>query len=322
MGATITSIITEHGAIYKDGGQGVKDLIKFLKQPSVTENYFREYPTDDTLIHMASVEMSTVLQAFQKAFTTKGTATFKNREIPLQRFKIDVDVYPDDLQASWLGFLAKSGLDKTQMPITRYMQELAITQAVEDFEMNEVYSGTLETITPGTATTAGENFDGIKIQINDGIDASLVNEIAMGAVPTDPIDFVDYVESYLASIRADNRLVYDKLDYVFMNETLHMRFKQGNRDRYNLHYAQVSDLETINLTNKKVVGLPSMGTSAKIWTTPEFNRLRYTKNKSQESLFDVQQADRQVKLMTDFWKGLGFPILEFVYSTDQDGPEA
>lgn len=318
MGATITSIITEHGAIYKDGGQSQKDIIAFLKQPSKTESYFTEYPTDDTIIHKASLEFSSVLQAFQKAFTTKGNATFKSREIPLQRFKIDFDIYPDDFQASWLGFLNKKGLKKDQVPISQYIQEHIILQSIEDFELNEVYGGELAAITPGTATNAGENFDGIRKQINDGITATLVNEQAIGAIPTDPIECVEYIEAFVEGIRSANKLIYDKTDFVFVNPTVYKRFLAGNRDRYNLHYAQMSDLEVVNLTSLRVKELPSMGSSDKVWATPEFNRLRYTKNKSQERLFDVQVADRQVKYLTDFWKGLGFPILELVFTNDQD----
>jgi hypothetical protein len=47
-----------------------------------------------------------VVQPFQKAFTPIGTFKFKPNEFSLYKLKIDMQEYPDDLEATYLGFLA------------------------------------------------------------------------------------------------------------------------------------------------------------------------------------------------------------------------
>lgn len=318
MGLTFSAITSEHGAVYKDGGQGVKDLIAFLHQPSVTEKYWNVFPTQNTTMQKASMEFVRVLQRYQKAFTTVGGITFKPREIPLYDLKIDSSLTPRDLQDQWLGFLASKGLKPAEMPITKYYQEYLISQAISDYELLEVFAGVRGSVTPGTATASGTSVNGLRKQINDGITATTINELVLGAVPTDTIDCLDYFEAFAAGIESADKLIYDNIDYIFCNTTVAKRFMQGNRDRYNLHYAQQEDLSKVNMTNIQVVGLPSMGTSTKLFATPAVNRARYTKNESQERLFDVQVADREVKFLTDFWKGLGFWIDEWVYTNDVD----
>lgn len=314
----MSAVTSEFGAKYIDGGQGVKDMIAFLHQPSVTEQYFPVFPTVNTEIQKVSVEHARVLQRYQKAFTTVGGMTFKPRTIPLYDLKIDSSITPRDLQNEWVGFLASEGIDPTVMPITRYYQEYLINQATSDYELLEVWAGVRGTVTPGTATAAGASVNGLRKLLNDGVTATTINEIASGAMPTDTVDCVDYFEAFADSVQSANRLIYNDIDFIFCSETVAKRFRRGNRDKYNLNYLQQSELSMINDTNIMVVGLPSMGSSTKIWCTPRFNRARYTKNESQSRLFDVQKNGREVQFLTDFWKGIGFWINEFVFVNDQD----
>jgi hypothetical protein len=46
------------------------------------------------------------VQPFQKAFTPIGTFKFKPNEFSLYKLKIDLQEYPDDLEATYLAFLA------------------------------------------------------------------------------------------------------------------------------------------------------------------------------------------------------------------------
>ncbi|HYD21542.1 MAG TPA: hypothetical protein VEB40_08710, partial [Flavipsychrobacter sp.] len=115
VGLSFEDLQTEWGLYYQDGGQGIKDLKKLLQQPSVTDTFFPLTPTKDTIIRKATVQMTRVLQAFQKEFTPMGLQTFKPREIPLYWMKIDSKLTPVELQQSWAGFLAEKGLNPEDM---------------------------------------------------------------------------------------------------------------------------------------------------------------------------------------------------------------
>lgn len=315
MGLTITDILSEYGSYYIKSKQAQKDIIKKLKQPSVTESYFSETPTDDTKIRKSSADMSRVLQRYQKAFTAIGDLTFKPREIDLNDVKIDSKITPRDLQNSWLGFLAEKGIDPTTMPIVKYYMQHLIEQSKEDLENNEVFAGERDTVTPGTATAAGESVDGIRTKIRAAVTAGTWNDYALGAVPTTAIEVVEYIEDFVGNIP---RLVKNDIDHIFMNEDTRDLFLDGMRQKYNTNYMAEGDETKVRHSRATVVGLPSMTGSGMIWATPKWNRLKTRKNGSQAQVFDVQKVDREVKFLTDFWIGIGFWINEYGYCNDQD----
>jgi hypothetical protein len=61
-----------------------------------------------------------------------------------------------------------------------------------------------------------------------------------------------------------------------------------------------------------------MGDSAKIWATHAGNRKRLTKKSVNTRAVRVESAKRQVSIYTDFYKGVGFPLLEAVFTNEQD----
>lgn len=316
MGSIITDIITEHDAKFVDGGQNVKDILELIKQPSVTDKFFPLTPTKKTVIEKATVTMSTVLQAFQVNYTPIGNATFKPVSIPMYRMKVDSSITPDELQASWLGFLAEKGLNKKEMPITKFYQRHLIEQSKEDFENNEVYGGVYVDPTVDEANSPGENMNGIKKQINDAISAGTAQVVTLGAVPAEPVDFVNYVEEFIDSIP---ELMRNYMDIIFMSQDLKKRFMVGMRAKYNQYYA-AEDLLSVFGTRIVVEGLPSMAGSTKIFTTPKANRASYRKNGEQQNGFDVQANRRVLEFMNDWWVGVGFWIMQYLYTNDVETP--
>jgi len=315
MAITITDVVSEYGDYYLNHGQNQANLMQKLHRPSTTANFFRTIPTMDTVLRMGTSEMNRVLQPFQKNFTPIGTLTFKPNPILLFNLKVDKQEWPDDIVNSWLGFLEGEGINRAEWPLVRWMLEAhIIPQAIEDFELNEAFAGVYAAPTPLTAGAAGTAMDGIKQLFADN--SSKVNTIASGAVPTDPVDFVDYVDNlFFALIDKEER---KRIDYVFMNEDLHLRYRQGKRTAYNINYAQEADLDRlIDFPNAKVAGLPSMGTDDVIWATRAENRVRALK-KAEFANFKVgEYAERLVSVFADFWTGFGFPRYESVYKTDQ-----
>src|SRR4051812_28868898 len=135
MAITISDIITEFGAYYKAGGQGIKDLQTQIRTKSDTDELFVTIPTTDTVLRGGSTAVTTVLQAFQKAWTPLGNLTIEGQTITLLPLKIDVQEQPDVLEQSWLGFLADGNLDRKQWPFVRWWLEAAILpQSREDWE--------------------------------------------------------------------------------------------------------------------------------------------------------------------------------------------
>lgn len=317
MAINIADIITEYGAYYKAQGQNEKSLRAKLFRKNDTAMYFRTIPTNDTVLDFGNFSVNTVVQAFQKAWTPIATLTGKPRRIPLHKLKIDVEEAPDDVELSWIGFLADGGLDRATWPFIRwYIEKYLIPQKEEDIELNECFAGEYVVPTPGTANSAGENMDGIRKKVNDAVTAGDANEIVMGAVPADPEDYCTYIEDFVKQIPAHVR---KKLDLIMLSNDNLDKYKEGKTAKYNMNYEMEKSLVTIkNYNNISVVGLDSWGSSEKIITTLPDNRIRGLKKPENGKTFRVESAQRLVSLFTDWFEVYDFIDMGYVYTNDQD----
>jgi hypothetical protein len=184
---TIQEIITAYGAYYLNNGQNATRLVQLLFRRGVTEQLFSSIVTDDTLYQAAKTVLGTILQPFQKAWTPKGNLVVTPITIKQFKMKADVEETPDDLEATWLGFLADGSLKRTEWPFVRWFLEVhLIPQIEEDYELNEVYAGVRQEPANGVAGPPGTAMDGIRKILNDHTGAGRITPSVLGAIPTDP----------------------------------------------------------------------------------------------------------------------------------------
>jgi hypothetical protein len=324
----IKDIEAEFGVFYRDGGQNKARILKKPYISSQTEALFGLIPTDDTSYQMALAELSRVLQPFQLGWTPLGSLTVTPILLTQTPFKVDLQENPDKLENSWLGFLADNNLNRAEWPFVRYLvEEHLYARMDEDYEMNEVYFGKFVAPTPGTAGAAGTGMDGIRTIINRAVANSKITPIALGAIPTDPKAFCEYIEGFVDKFTLRYR---GQAMEVCMNLSLARRYAKGRHEKYKSDIAgatarQILDgndnaLLTcpIEFTNHTVVGLLSMGDSMKIWATNKENRKRLAKKTVNQRTVRIESAKREVAIYTDFYKGLGFPVLEAVFTNELD----
>lgn len=315
MSITTTDVVAEWGAYYRAEGQGQQDLINDFYQQDETSKILALQPTKKTVLEKASAHTTSVLQRYQKEFTPKGDTEFKPTTIPLYKIKIDWEEVPDDLEESWIGFLASNKLSRKDWPFIKYViKELIMKKEIEDFENDAIYSGVIAAVTPGTATASSAVINGIRKQINDGITAGDVNSIVTGALDTDAKLFVAQVEDWWRQIPLHIRRHVDGINMGTSNSEL---FSQGMRETYNMNYDQATISKIIG-TNVNVNGLASHEGESKIWTTVRGNAVLGVKKPENPGHFKVEEAKRAVAVMTDYYKGFGFWQSKWVYTNDQN----
>lgn len=322
MAIDVAAVKTQFGSYYIGNQANMKRLRSMLYQAAETAKYFQDRPGDDTIYRGVMSTLNRIVQPFQKAFTPIGTIVFEPNEFPLYKLKVDMSETPDDLEATYLGFLAaQPELDRAQWVFVRWLIEVHVMAKIQaDLELNEYYKGVFTAPTAGTAGSAGTAMNGIRKVIRGYNTAGRLNlkngPIVLGAVPAGKVAFCDYVETYADAIPS---LFRDKIDYIFMSKELATRYKRGKREKYNINYAQTADLMTVeDYPNIKVVGLESMNGSSLIWTTIPENRVRPTKKASLANTMKIESAKRVVDLLTDWWEALNFEVPEFVFINDQD----
>lgn len=332
----IQAIIDEWGARYTPEGQTTQDIKRQLFAPSETEAFFRTVPNDGDYFKSSFATINEVTQAFSIPFVDKGTLTFKPWETKLGEYKVDQNFVPDRFRNSWLGFLANiKEVDRSKWPILIwYVQQMLIPKINEEQEEEQAYWGwQLTGYDPATPVVDGATYvreftaesavtpanaavDGIHTQIAKMRTQSRCVVNNSGAWSTTPETFVTEVEEWMQAIDPKLRR---KLDFVFMSEDLKNRYSDGRRIKYNMNYAQVADLMAIDKTNAKVQALHSMaGAGDHVWATPAENRVRPIA-KDSNGMFDMQKADRAVKMLNDWKKVLTFEVTEFVVTNDQGG---
>lgn len=319
MSINVTALKSTFGKLVQ-GQQGKDFIVKEFLVPSVTETEFNMLPTELTQVRKAKAAVDQVLQAFQAELTPAGIVSFTPRTIDLQELKYELELDPDVIEDSIIGYLANPDTnDRSDWGITKYVvNELMIQKGRENFELHEAYKGVKAAIVPGTPSALGASYDGIgTIMAANIADFEVVNSAPIWS--TDPVDFVTEVETWIEACRATseiNRTIIDNaVDKIHVSQTLAQRFKQGMRLKYNINYAQINDpMRPFNAERISVVGLPSKSGSNRIEMTFKQNRAGYIKRPKSETEVGVNLANPYAPtLYAKFWKALGYWHPEYVF---------
>jgi hypothetical protein len=255
------------------------------------------------------------LQAFQKAFTPTGGVTMLPQPIHLTKIKDDDSNFPDQIESSYAGFLAGTGVDRKDWPVVRWwIEEVMLKQLVEDID-NWAFKAVYVAPTPGTAGAASGALHGFRKVIQDLVadTNSGINVIATGALNATPATFVGQIEAFVEGMDPDYRNSQEIV--IAMSHTLANRFKKGMRTLYNVNYSQSADLMAlIDYPNIKVMGQNAMSGSNKIFATHKANLLRPTKRNGVEVV--VEGRTREVLAYHDHLRGYGVVDPRLFYTND------
>jgi hypothetical protein len=316
MPINIADVITEFGAYYKNNGQNMNSLLRLMYAQTDTTKYMTPVMVDGTRWEAAKFTIGQVLQPFQKAVTPAGSATFKPLKWDLYHFKMDIKESPDDVEASWLGFLGAEGVKRTEWPLVRFMIEQVLAKAARDYELAEIYKGVYAAPTVGTAGAAGTAMNGIGKIIADAITATTITPITLGAISTNAVTFVEQVETFTRSIVGINEDYANVPMNIHLNPTLGLRYKQGYREKYGNQSDFTGTEAKVIDTNFTVAPLSSMTGRSRIFATPKENFVDLRFRNARQGQIEVQPKDREVQILGDHWRGVGFKLLEAVFCNE------
>ncbi len=302
----ISDIITEFGAYYEQAGQNKNRILGMLTQGLVTPQYCTPVKTDDTIFKLGRLTMGDIVQSFQKSWTPKNPAGITPNELRLHHFKIDEELTPDDIEATWLGFLASTAIDRKDWPLVKFLLEHPeqgmIAAINRDMETKEYGHGVYTDPTPGTAGITGKSMNGLVKLIQTGVDAETMNSVNIGALDKDTI--FEQIEQFV-----------DGISEVYQNVSMNVHMspkwaKLYHRDkRAQGFYTIASDAQikgTIDFMPQQVVALPSLTGSDVIFATPKANLIHLTKKAANKTNIKIEEYRRVVSLLADWWEGLGF----------------
>ena len=319
MAITTTDIVTEYGAYYIDAGQNKKRILTMLSQGREIVNFATPVKTDDTIFRLANATFRTLVQPFQKAFTQKGGVDIVPKEIRQYRFKIDDEFMPDELYATWLGFLTAANVNRKDWPFVKWLIEVYYKNQIDqDMELNEYYKGVYAAPSAGTAGADGTGMVGVQKLLTDGVEADKIKSISIGALDASTI--FDQVEAFTDEISE----IYQGIKMnVFMSRKWFKKYMQDKRAQG--FYQKTSDKEIssgIDFTPLDVIPLASMVGTDDIFCTPKANFIHVSPATMTKNSFKLEEAKRAVAVMGDWSEGLGFGIDEIVWTNIQKAGSA
>ena len=247
--------------------------------------------------------LSELVQPFQKTFNQKAGWNPPN-EIRVFNIKVDDEFYPDELKATWLGFLAAHKVSRKEWPLVKWLFEVYYKQQIDrDMELNEYYNGVHAAPAEGVAGADGTSMNGLQKLLQDGVDAETINSVDIEPLNTATI--FDQVELFTDKISE----VYQGVEMnIFMSRYWYKKYMQDKRAQG--FYQKFSDKDIddgIDFTPQHVKPLACMTGTGDIWCTPKANLLHITPETLTKNNFRVEDAKRCVAVMADV-EGLGFGL--------------
>lgn len=306
---SITELIAAYGAYYLNSGQNINRILQLPFQKLETMANFTQLRIKETTYQLAQGTITDILQPFQKKFTPSGDLGFKPNKIILDHVKADLSIFPDDIEDNWLGFLG--GLDtnaqRKDWPLIRYAIEYYYLNKINENRENSAhYKGVYAAPVDGVASTPSASMNGIKKRIIDGIGEGINQLAAIGVLEKATV--FDQVEAAVDQVETT---FLTKSMGVFMSPQMYRFYMRDKRNEK--FFVDPKNIDaTIDFTPQFVVGLPSMIGTTDMFITPKENLLHLTKR--DPAVFDIQALDREVKLMMDWYEGIGFGLNQAVWT--------
>jgi hypothetical protein len=314
----VSNLIAEYGAYYLRSGQNATRVKQMLLQDTVTTGFMVPIKINDTVYQLSQSSISSIVQGFQKAFTPKGTLKVIPNEIRLRKIKVDFQDSPDDLEGTWLGFLASEAVKRQDWPFVKWLVEAHIIPKIkEEMELEAYGLGVYSAPIPETANSASEALDGLKQLIQLGVDADgetrgIMNHVTGIGDLADATIF-DQVEAFVDGI---NGVYRRRAINIYLADDMYIKYLRDKRAQglYNLSGDGQID-NRVDFTQIRVNGLPSINGEKFMFATPKDNMLHVTKKLANQTNFNIEESKRQVLFMSDWWEGIGFGINEAVWTT-------
>lgn len=317
MGTSInaTQIKQQFGEYYINGGQNEKRLIAGLTQGREFPSICTPMPTDETLFRLSNPMFKSLVQSFQKGFTQKGEVEFVPNEIRVYHIKIDDEFYPDELIPSWLGFLASMNeAERKNWPFVRWMAENYYKKQIDqDMELNEYYLGQYVAPTTNVAGLDGKSMNGLRIQLQAGVDAETINTLDIPEF--DEATIFDTVELAVGKISE----VYQGIPMdVCLSRYWWRKYMQDKRAQGFYQKTSDKDIDSgIDFTPQNVRPLASMHGTKDLFVTPKANLLHLYSLSAQNKKFVVEESKRAVAVMADWHEGVGLAYNQAVWTNIQ-----
>lgn len=239
-----------------------------------------------------------LVRRYKKTFDPRqGVIDYKPNTLRVYAHKSDLEIFPQDFEASYLGKMRSTGFNSLDNPFERDIVDACIEKCATECDI-ALWSGEAAAV-PADTDGASALYNGYLKIITDALTAGTITSVATGALTL--ADMVEQTESVYkglpSTMRTREVLLYMSVD----NWAL---YAESYRENYSKNYMQknINGLEMIKLDagNAWIVPVPGMLTSNRIIATVKSNMV-YGYDSMSDMVYNFKDDVRVVKMWAD-WK--------------------
>lgn len=315
---TITDVLSSYGSYFQNRGQAESSILQQMKEKRQLDAIAQKRVIDGDILELSQAEITGVIQTFKKTFSPKETATFTANPIRTRNIKIDLELYPDDIKSSWLGFLSNIAEgDRMNWPFVRwYFEKLVGPQWGKDLSACDWAGRYIAATNDSVGGPSNGSYDGLKHQvIADQAGSAKMNDLNLSqnlATATDVFNGIEAAASGIPQHWINEEVVF------LMSAKTELNYFRDRRNEHGSDYGQ-NNTQSTGMTvdgrpNWKIVPLLGMDQNDDhdwLVVTPASNILNVTRGTGYN--FHMESAKRAVAVMADWHEAMGFGIKELVY---------
>ncbi len=252
------------------------------------------------------------LQPYQRGWTPKGAVKFKPNIIKNYSIKLDWAFNPKDFEGTWLGYLKTNGSTAAEFPFVKFMYRL-ITKKINSELASIVVNGEHKTPTKGTPGAAKDSLNGLRFLVKKMIADGQVKPFATGAL----------TESDIGKKMRD---LWKSIDPFYRNKELLMltsgshivSYHEWKEDQTGMNQDYKPGETKLKFSNTRFQALSGMEGSDRLIVTPPENLIMVEDGVHEEEKFEFQKNRREIEVIADFKRGVGFAFPDLVWTNDQE----
>lgn len=247
-----------------------------------------------------------LVRRYKSAFQPVQDAfEFKPRTLEVYPAKIDLQIFPQEFESSYLGMARSKGFNNLDNPFESHMLQGVLMQLGEEQE-KAIWQGDQAAV-PADTDTLDMMFDGFLKIIADALTATEITAVNTGSLTL--ADMVEQTESVYNALHPSMRM---KEVLIYMSVDNWALYAQSYRENYSKHYMrkEINGLELIKLDagNAWIVPVAGMGTSDRIIATLKAN-LNYGYDSASDTMLNFEDDKRSIDMWADFKQGCQIGIL-------------
>ena len=229
---------------------------------------------------------------------------FKPRVLETNLAKVDLQMFPQEFEGTYLGMMRRTGQNQKDLPFERYILNLVLAKLANEME-NAIWQG-VAAGSPAAGDPLAELFDGYLKIIADAITATDITAFPTGALSA--TDIVGKVEDMWDAL--DPAMKKEPVE-IWMSYNNYKKFIQNYREDYG-KYVGYDGQGAIKLDfgNALLRPIAGMGTSQRIIITQPNNFHYGYDAASDASLINVEWNHRAMDIWIDFRMGAQIGILD------------